>query len=115
LTWLSHALSSGCPLPAVLRLQDSPLIEHDECHACHENFQRNGEAVLACICNAVVSSGALATGQRREKSHAGRAVDQNQGDHAHTRLAGATVVADVFSVLIHPQVLAQLQQGADFT
>jgi glutamate--cysteine ligase len=102
-------------------LQDSPLIEHDECHACHENFlsvvkegrrpglhlQRGGQSVaLKDWANEVLE----------KILPLAELLDQNQGDHAHTQALQAqqAKVADV-SLTPSAQVLAQLQQGMSFT
>jgi glutamate--cysteine ligase len=102
-------------------LQDSPLLESDECHACTDNFlsvvkegrrpglqlQRKGQPVTLQawadeLLEKILPLAAL--------------FDQNQGSHAH-RQAVQAQQAKVANPSLTPsaQVLAQLQQGLSFT
>ncbi len=102
-------------------LQDSPLLESDECHACTDNFlsvvkegrrpglqlQRKGQPVTLQawadeLLEKILPLAAL--------------FDQNQDSHAH-RQAVQAQQAKVANPSLTPsaQVLAQLQQGLSFT
>ena len=102
-------------------MQDSPMLEHDECHACTDNFlsvvkegrrpvlllQRNGQPVALHAWAAELLEQILPLAEL---------LDQSQGGSAHSQALQAqqAKVADP-SLTPSAQVLAQLQQGLNFT
>jgi glutamate--cysteine ligase len=102
-------------------MQDSPILEHDECHACTDNFlsvvkegrrpglllQRNGQPVALH---------AWANELLEQILPLAELLDQSQGGSAHSQALQAqqAKVADP-SLTPSAQVLAQLQQGLNFT
>ena len=102
-------------------MQDSPMLEHDECHACTDNFlsvvkegrrpglllQRNGQPVALH---------AWATELLEQILPLAELLDQSQGGSAHSQALHAqqAKVADP-GLTPSAQVLAQLQQGLNFT
>ncbi|MBU0902012.1 MAG: glutamate--cysteine ligase [Gammaproteobacteria bacterium] len=102
-------------------LQDSPLLESDECHACTDNFlsvvkegrlpglqlQRNGQPVALQSWASELLEQILPLAEL---------LDQNLGSNAHSQALQAqqAKVADP-SLTPSAQVLAQLQQGLSFS
>lgn len=102
-------------------LQDSPLLESDECHACTDNFlrvvkegrlpglqlQRNGQSMALQSWASELLEQILPLAEL---------LDQNLGSNAHSQALQAqqAKVADP-SLTPSAQVLAQLQQGLSFS